>query len=267
MRRKPAVANRFYEGDPNRLREQLNRLVRLDQPRSRALGIVSPHAGYMFSGAVAGAVYSRIEPAQVYILLGPNHHGFGHAASIMTSGAWDMPFGQITIDQTIAENLVAKGRYISNDPSSHLQEHSLEVQVPFIQFVSPQAVIVPIVLSIRDYSPCEAIAEALAGIIQSETRSVTIVASTDMSHYEPHEITQRKDRLAIDQMVALSPRGLFDYVIKNRISMCGVVPTVIMLLTTLVLGASKAELIQYATSGDASGDYHQVVGYAGLIVT
>lgn len=266
MNRKPAVANQFYEGDQNRLRKQLDGMFDLTVVKEKCLGVVSPHAGYVYSGGVAADVFSRVEPTDTYVIMGPNHRGFGSSASIMLEGAWEMPFGDIHIDRDFTRKLKSE-RIFEDDAIGHQYEHSIEVQVPFIQYIAPKASIVPITFSIRDYSPCEIVGHALAEAISEYEKSVTIVASTDMSHYEPHEIAKRKDQPAIDAIIRLNPYELYDYVRKNRVSMCGVIPTVIMLIAVKELGAKKAELVRYTTSGETSGDYQQVVGYAGLIIS
>ncbi|MFC1851243.1 AmmeMemoRadiSam system protein B [candidate division CSSED10-310 bacterium] len=267
MKRKAAVANQFYEGDPRRLEKQLDTFFEPGLEQKKVIAVVSPHAGYIYSGKVAGAVFSRINPASTYVILGPNHRGFGSSVGIMSAGSWEMPWGEVSINHDLATNIGENSPLVSEDEFAHQFEHSLEVQVPFINRISPQATIVPISLSIRDYNPCEEIGHALATAISDYGEVTTIVASTDMSHYEPHEVAKRKDQPAIDAIVALEPKKLFDYVKKHRVSMCGVIPTVITLLAAKELGAVNAELILYMTSGETSGDYHQVVGYAGLCIS
>lgn len=267
VQRKPAVAHQFYEGEADRLERQLDRLIPEGLEKSAALGVVSPHAGYIYSGKVAGAVFARVEASASYVILGPNHRGRGSSAGITSQGEWLMPWGSVPLDQDLAAGIMARCDLVTEDPLSHLHEHSLEVQIPFIHRVAPQAAIVPLALSVRDYSRCEDLGEAIAEAIVESGRRVTIVASTDMTHYEPHEVATRKDKPAIDAIVALDPRGLYDYVVSNRVTMCGLIPTVVMLLAAVKLGATAAELIQYSTSGETSGDYQQVVGYAGLIVS
>jgi len=267
MKRKPAVAHQFYEGEKSKLEAQLNEYFVKNQEKQKAVGIVTPHAGYIYSGKVAGAVYSRLAPADVYIIIGPNHRGFGSTASVMTKGTWEMPWGEVTIDEKLSNSITKKCKMIYDDETAHEYEHSIEVQVPFLHRVSPEAKIVPVTIGFREYSPCEEIGYAIADAVEEDGKSVTIVASTDMSHYEPHEIAKKKDKPALDQILALNPKGLFDYVYKNRVSMCGVVPTVIMMIAAKKIGAKKAELVSYSTSGETSGDYHQVVGYAGMMIT
>lgn len=267
MKRKPAVANQFYEGDPARLEKQLDQYFEADLEQSRAIGVVSPHAGYRYSGKVAGAVFSRTEPCSTYVILGPNHRGFGRRVSIMTRGSWEMPWGDVQINEDLAGKIGGHSNLFNEDEIAHSYEHSLEVQVPFINRIAPDSSIVPIVFGIRDYAPCEAIGKTIAKCISQYEQEVLIVASTDMSHYEPQEVAKRKDKPAIDAILALDPKALFDYVYKYKVSMCGVIPTVIMLVAAKEMGASKSELVQYTTSGEVSGDYKQVVGYTGIIVS
>lgn len=265
--RSPAVADRFYQGSPERLERQLDTLVSPVENPVHALAVVSPHAGYVYSGKVAGAVFSRTEAASVYVVLGPNHRGFGAPAALMTSGTWRMPWGLVDINEDLARQFLDRSTLLSDDETAHHHEHSLEVQLPFIHRIAPSASIVPLVLSVRDYGACEEIGTALSEAVRAAKETVTIVASTDMSHYEPHQVAMRKDQPAIEAIKALDPFGLYSYVVKNRITMCGVIPTVIALIAAKKLGATTAELIQYSTSGEESGDFSQVVGYAGLLIT
>jgi AmmeMemoRadiSam system protein B len=266
VKRKPAVAYQFYEGKPDRLKHQIEQFIEEGVEKKKAIGLVSPHAGYIYSGNVAGSVFSRAEPAEVYVILGPNHRGVGRNVSIMNSGIWEMPLGDIDIEQEFANRLQKECDLITEDELAHQFEHSLEVQVPFLQYIAPNASIVPICIGMRDLLAAQKIGQALAKTITGYHKTVTVIASTDMSHYEPHEVAKRKDRPALDFIIDRNPKGLYEYVMKYRISMCGVIPTVITLYAAIELGATTAELVRYATSGETSGDYHQVVGYAGFII-
>jgi MEMO1 family protein len=264
--RKPVVAFQFYEGDPDLLEKQLDILCEPGLARKKALAIVSPHAGYIYSGKVAGAVYSRIEPTASYVVIGPNHRGFGSNAGIMSEGSWLMPWGKIELDSDLAEMWKTRCDLITEDSMPHQYEHSGEVQLPFIHRIAPTASLVPLSLLQNDYAELEQIGLALGAAILESGKTVTIVASTDFSHYEPYQVAQRKDRPAIDAILALDPKGLQEYKLKSRLTMCGVGPTIVSIVAAKALGAHEAELIQYATSGEVSGDYQQVVGYAGLII-
>ena len=269
MSRIPAVANMFYPGDKSRLKEDLNRFVTPAEEPKRVLAAISPHAGYMYSGRVAGAVFSQIRIPDAVVILGPNHRGMGASVALSASGTWEMPLGPVPINGVLAESILkvsTSGIKIKDDPEAHAMEHSVEVQVPFLQFLQPEVNIVPIALSHLAYDACQEIGRALVQGIQDYGKEVLLVASTDMTHYESQESAIEKDRLAIDRILGLDPGGLYETVARHRISMCGVIPTTIVLEACKALGAGKAELVQYATSGDVTGDYAQVVGYAGFIV-
>ncbi len=268
MSRTPAVANMFYPGDEGRLKEQLDSFVKPVAEPKTALAAISPHAGYMYSGGVAGAVFSQIRIPQAVVILGPNHRGIGAPVALAASGTWDMPLGPVLINEALADLLLkaVPRDMIKDDPQAHTMEHSIEVQIPFLQLLRPDVSIVPMALSHVRYDTCEQIGRALAQGVQDYGKEVLLVASTDMTHYEAQDVARRQDQLAIDRIVGLDPKGLFDTVAQHNISMCGVIPTTIVLTACKALGATKAELVQYATSGDVTGDYAQVVGYAGFIV-
>jgi AmmeMemoRadiSam system protein B len=269
MSRTPAVADMFYPGDKGRLKEELTTFVRpVPEPR-KVLAAISPHAGYVYSGGVAGAVFSQIRIPDDMVILGPNHRGMGAAVALSASGIWDMPMGPVPINEALAASILkvsTSGVKMKDDPHAHAMEHSIEVQVPFLQFLRPEVSIVPIALSHLTYDACQQVGQALVQGIQDYGKEVLLVASTDMTHYESQESAKAKDKLAIDRILDLDANGLYETVDRHRISMCGVIPTTIVLEACKVLGAGKAELVQYATSGDVTGDYAQVVGYAGFIV-
>jgi hypothetical protein len=266
MKRKPAVAGQFYPSTPSALSEQVNRYIETNVAKERAIGIVSPHAGLIYSGAVAGAVYSRIEFPQTFILLGPNHTGFGKPISIMLSGEWQIPTGELKIDEGLARRIKDHSTIIEEDSLAHSMEHSLEVQLPFITYFSSQVKIVPISMMIESLELCKMVGETLAEVVKEVEYSVTLVASSDMTHYEEDSVARSKDKKAIDKIIALDSEGLYKTVVKEGISMCGYIPTTTMLYAAKKLGARESVLVKYMTSGDVSGDYGHVVGYAGLIV-
>ena len=268
MVRKPAVADMFYPGDRNSLTAQLESFLRPVPEPKRVLAAISPHAGYIYSGAVAGAVFSQIRVPQTVVILGPNHRGIGAAVAINASGVWDTPLGSVSINEGLSKSILEAGPHckIDDDPRAHALEHSLEVQVPFLQMLRPDVTIVPIALSHVRYEGCQEIGLALAKGIKDYADDVLVVASTDMTHYESQEVARANDQAAIERIVDLDPKGLYDTVAKKKISMCGVIPTTISLVACKALEATKADLVQYATSGDVTGDYAQVVGYAGFIV-
>jgi len=269
--RLPAVAGQFYPADSRKLRAEVEAFARPTESavpgKIRALGCVAPHAGYVYSGEVAGAVYGRIELPARYILLCPNHTGHGEPLAIMSTGAWRTPLGDAAVDDELASMLKARFSLLAEDDAAHRFEHALEVQLPFLQVLHPQFSFVPIAVGTGHYEVLSALGVAIATTVREAGGEVVVIASSDMNHYESDSVTRVKDRRAIDQILALDARGLYDVVRTRNISMCGYGPTVAMLTATLKLGAKKAELIRYATSGDVSGDRDRVVGYAGIAVS
>ncbi len=268
MKRKPYVAGQFYPGSGERLREAIEGLTDASAERKKAVAIVSPHAGYVYSGPVAGAVFSTTELPPVLVILGPGHREIGPLFAIQAQGSWQTPLGESPIERDLAHRILAGCDRVEENEQAHLWEHSLEVQLPFIQYFRPDAAIVPICVSHEaDYRDLEALGRALADAIRTHGRKALLVASTDMSHYVSQRTAEKKDRLAIDRILALDPAGLFETVTTERISMCGFQPTTAALVASIGLGASGAQLVLYQTSGDTSGDYSQVVGYAGIRIS
>jgi AmmeMemoRadiSam system protein B len=267
MKRKPAVAGQFYTTSPTGLSEQISGFTQTGLDKESAIGIVSPHAGLIYSGEVAGAVYSRVRMPHTVILIGPNHTGLGRPVSIMSSGSWQMPTGEFMIDEKLAERLKEKAGFIEDDAIAHTMEHSLEVQLPFILHFSQDLMIVPIIMMIDSLDICRQTGEAIADVIKEAGYPVLIAASSDMSHYETDTEARRKDKMAIDQVLDMDPEGLYGTVINENISMCGVIPVTTMLYAAKKLGAKSATLVKYMTSGETSGDYDHVVGYAGIIIS
>jgi AmmeMemoRadiSam system protein B len=275
--REPAVAGQFYPGKPAELRHEVEEFLsagsakasaKTGTPTSKlhALGIIAPHAGYVYSGAVAGAVYARIEVPRRVIVLCPNHTGLGEALSITSTGSYRTPLGEIPLDDAMGAALKAGFPLLREDALAQQREHAVEVQLPFLQMAQPDLTFVPITVGTGQFEVLAALGLVLAKSIAACAEPVLIVASSDMNHYEGDDETRVKDALAIEQVLQLQPRGLYQTVRSQSISMCGVGPAVAMLTAVLKLGAHKAELIQYATSGDVSGDREHVVGYAGIAV-
>ncbi|NPB08906.1 MAG: AmmeMemoRadiSam system protein B [Thermodesulfobacteria bacterium] len=266
MIRMPAVAGRFYEANPELLKREIETYLKIREPREMVIGAVCPHAGYMYSGHVAGEVYGRIIVPDTVVIMGPNHTGLGQPAAIMASGVWQMPFGPVEIDEELARLILAESQVLEDDAQAHLYEHSLEVQVPFLQYLNPRVRIVPICLSMLSLPEIEDIGLATARAISQYGAPVLLVASTDMSHYVPHSVAKEKDMMAIQRILELDHVGLIEVVVREKISMCGVVPTAATLVAAKGLGARGGELVKYATSGEITGDFYQVVGYAGIII-
>lgn len=272
MIRQPAVAGQFYEGSAAALKRQVEDCIDPKAKKVEAIGAMCPHAGLVYSGKAAGAVYSRMIMPDTLVLIGPNHHGLGPDFSIMTEGVWRTPLGDVRVDVDVAGEIFKHSRYLEQDQFSQQREHSLEVQVPFIQYFRPDIQIVPI--SLKHYDPddnflriCEAIGEGIATGLSKVRSKVAIIASSDMSHYEPKKTAEANDRAALDAVVALDAKRLFKVVRERDISMCGYAATAATLTACKLRGAKKAELVRYMTSGDATGDYSSVVGYAGVLIT
>lgn len=274
--RVPAVAGRFYPGRAEELLREVRKFtsagkIPIETGRISAVGCVAPHAGYIYSGSVAGAVYSRLEIPGRCVILCPNHTGKGRPLAIMANTTWQTPLGEVAADADTGARLLRRFPALQEDSAAHRAEHAIEVQLPFLQTLRPELNIVPIAVGTSDFNVLRGLAEALADVIadlQGEDREkkVLVIASSDMNHYESDAITRVKDHKAIERMLAMDARGLWEVVTNEDISMCGFAPTIVMLTAAKFLGATSATLVKYATSGDVSGDYESVVGYAGIIV-
>ena len=265
MIRRAAVAGYFYPRDPEALRGQLAQLLVPGRERRKAVAVVTPHAGYDFSGAVAGAVFSSVEIPSAFIMLGISHRPIRSLFAVMSEGVWETPLGDVQVDKSLAEALLSRSELIRADPGAHETEHSLEVQLPFLQAQRPALTIVPLAVSgLARYEDLDALGRAVAGAVSESGRDILVIASTDMSHYVPADEARFKDFLAIQAILELDPRRLYDVVRAEGISMCGYQPTTAALIAARELGATKADLVMYATSGDRTGDTSEVVGYAGL---
>ncbi len=248
--RPPAVAGTFYEAIPERLAAQVAAcLAENPEPeaKERFIGAVVPHAGLMYSGHVAAAFYTAAELPRRFIILCPNHTGFGHFAAINREGDWRTPLGSAAVDTP--------------------REHSLEVQLPFLQQLLGDFTFVPLCLGANRYDYCQEIGHAIAAVVSAAGEPVGILASSDLNHYEDQKTTLRKDQRAIDEVLKLDPRELWQVVDELDISMCGFIPTTTMLIAAKELGAKHARLIKHATSGDINGDYAHVVGYAAIVIS
>lgn len=265
--RHPAVAGRFYPKDARKLRADLNSYLSPGAVPAPALGCVVPHAGYMYSGHVAGAVYAQLEVPARCIVLCPNHTGMGTPLSIMSEGVWETPLGDAPVDAELAAALLNRFPLLNEDASAHLSEHAIEVQLPFLQARRSDVRFVPIAIGTRQYEVLAGLGEAIGEVLSGAGERILVLASSDMNHYESDPVTRSKDQKAIERILALDPPGLYEVVTKEEISMCGYGPAVAMLTAAKRLGARSAELIKYATSGDISGDRETVVGYAGIIVS
>jgi AmmeMemoRadiSam system protein B len=278
--RKPAVAGSFYAGDSKSLNMQIENCflhkigpgeIPAVNPKreNNIIGLVSPHAGYMYSGPVAANGFHKIAldgTPDTIIILGPNHRGFGEDISIMVEGKWETPLGKLEIDTDIAENILKNSKIIKNDTRAHQYEHSIEVQLPFIQYIFGKDIkFVPICMTRQDINTDIEIAQSICSSVVG--KNILIVASSDFTHYETQEYAENVDKQAINAILEFNPKKLYNMIYRQNLTMCGPGPITAMLITSKTLGAKKAELLKYATSGDITGMYDQVVGYASLIVS
>ncbi|MFO8011323.1 MAG: MEMO1 family protein [Dehalococcoidia bacterium] len=266
MIRKPVVAGRFYPENAGSLRADIERMLESGTSKRKAVGVVSPHAGYPFSGPVAGAVLSRIEIPDTFVIMGPNHAGMGSPFSIMVDGKWETPLGQAGIDSELGASLLEGSNYLVDDPSAHGYEHSIEVQIPFLLYLKEDIKIVPIIFAHASGEVYKQIGKEIAASVRSSGKKVALMASSDMTHYEPYDVARAKDMKAIDAILELNADELVRRVDELAITMCGYGPTVALISAARDLGAKEAELVRYQTSGDVTGDYGRVVGYAGVII-
>lgn len=266
--RQPAVAGRFYSGHPHTLDKEVSDYLSPYTKASKheAVAVISPHAGYFYSGAVAAETLSNVHIPETVIILGLNHHGRG-APVALSGDSWNMVLSQVDRNEKFCDLLLANSYTIVEDNAAHEYEHSVEVQIPFLLKLQPSLKIVPVVLSHLSYDDCETVAEDLVKTINQFGQNTLIVASSDMSHYVSRQLASQKDKLALDKIEQLDPRGLYETVHTNRISMCGVIPVTVALLASTQLGATHAEVIRYTDSGEMSGDTDQVVGYAGVTIS
>jgi len=266
MIREASVAGQFYPGTKQALGKMIDGLIEKGAKKQKAIGVMSPHAGYACSGYVAGALFSRVKLPDTFIIMGPNHTGSGRPFSVMTEDAWKTPMGKMAVDSELARMLLDKVSFIQDDPAAHAFEHSIEVQLPILQYLKPDCKFVPLSMSAADLDTYKQIGKAIGEVIKAYKKEVLIIASSDLTHYEPHEVAQAKDKKAIDAILQLDEDLLFKTIEDFDISMCGYVPTIAMLSAAKVLGAKNAGLVKYQTSGETTGDYAAVVGYAGIMV-
>ena len=266
MVRKPVVAGQFYPQTKTSLNKMLSKLIEVGSEKQDAIGVIMPHAGYIYSGYVAGATISKVDIKKTAIILGTNHTSTGSPFSIVTKESWMTPLGEVKIDVEIAESILKGSTILEEDNSSHLYEHSIEVEIPFLQYLRNDIKIVPIGISRGSIKEYIVLGKEIADGFKKVGRSALFIASTDFTHYESKDDAEERDRFAIDAILSLDEEKLFNVVKEKNISMCGVAPTCTLISVCKNLGAKKAGLVKYQTSGDISGDYSSVVGYAGLII-
>jgi MEMO1 family protein len=267
MLRLPAVAGQFYPADPR----ELTRLIRkfsADDPgvkKTRVRACLVPHAGYIYSGGVAGAVFARMILPKQILVLGVRHSPMGEDLAILSEGPWRTPLGDAPVDETLAQRVKVACPGLREDSIAHSREHSLEVEIPFLQILDPGFLFVPVAVGTLRFEDLHELGMGLARVLKESQEEILVVTSSDMNHYEPDEVTRLKDSKAIDRLKAVDARGLFEVCRKEKISMCGLGPAVAMLTAMKELGVQSGEVVRYATSGDVNGDRDAVVGYAGMI--
>jgi AmmeMemoRadiSam system protein B len=265
--RAPICDGRFYPEEAESLRSTVEDLLGSgagSEPVSPALGAVAPHAGYVYSGGVAGAVFGSIRVPDCVVLLGPNHTGLGAHAAVRARGDWVIPGQSVAVDEATCDALLARVPWLSRDARAHAFEHSLEVELPFLAARNPRMCIVPIVLMTLSPADCAALGQTLAEVLPADA---LVVASSDMNHFLPDDVTRERDRLALDPLLALDGRKLYEVVTREDLSMCGFVPATVLCEYANRRGARESRLCGYATSGDVSGDRARVVGYAGVAIS
>jgi AmmeMemoRadiSam system protein B len=266
MLRLPAVAGSFYPSNAAELSKQIAKCTETENksPKKSVRACLVPHAGYAYSGHVTGAVLSGIQIPNRIVILGVRHRPPGSPAAIISSGAWRTPLGDAEIDEALAATLLEACPVLKEDALAHSREHSLELQIPFLQVLAPRFRFVPLALGSVHFETLVSVGEALGQVLAAENENVLLLTTSDLNHYEDDATTRRKDRLAIEQLLKMDARGLYDVCSREEISMCGLGPAVAMLTALHVMQASHVELIRYATSADRSGDPKAVVGYAGM---
>ncbi len=266
MIRNPIVAGQFYPGSQEELRVMIKGLVDEEAEKEEAIGLVLPHAGYIYSGPVVGDVVSRVKLKETAVIIGPSHTGSGHPQSIITEGTWKTPLGDVEIDSELAKKILSSSEYMAEDSRAHNYEHSIEVQLPFLQYFKPDIKLVPIVLGYAHGEVYREVGSAIAKAVKETGRETLIIASSDMNHYEEQKTTQGKDNEAIEAMLDMNENELMKRVREFNITMCGFAAAVSLIVAARELGAKRTQLVRYQTSGDITGDYSSVVGYAGIII-
>jgi AmmeMemoRadiSam system protein B len=258
--RLPAVAGQFYPGSGAELEHQLDGMLHTEKEIT-CLGAVVPHAGYIYSGQVAAEVYSRLPKAETYVIIGPNHHGLGSPVALSRE-SWRTPLGVVEPDLELADAL--SGSIIDHDETAHLHEHSIEVQIPFLQKRFQGFKILPILMGLQDEQTAVEIGQELSRAIKKLNRSCIVIASSDFTHYEPQETARKVDAKLLEAILNMDVPELYERVYRYDATACGYGPIAATITATAALGAKAGQLLAYATSGDVSGDYSQVVGYAAI---
>lgn len=278
MIRQPAVAGYFYESDKDSLKKRITWCYahklgpgqipgEIGDKRS-LYALISPHAGYVYSGPVAAHSYHKLAEdgiPETVIILCPNHTGMGSGLATMTEGSWLTPLGDVEIDGELARALVQNYPLLDDDPSAHIKEHSCEVQLPFLQEISPDFKLVPICMMMQDLQTAQELGHAIAETAARLERDVVVIASTDFTHYQPHDVAKAQDEKVLEFIASLDEEGMVREIQKSNITMCGYGPVAAAITASKAMGARVADILKYATSGEASGDYSSVVGYGSAV--
>jgi len=269
MIRKPVVAGQFYPGRSNELLTTIDSLlIEVDSKfKKQTILAMLPHAGYIYSGKTCGRTLSYASLRENVILLGPNHTGLGKMFAVWDKGRWEFPGGFLEVNEELSTKLIEHVDYLILDTDAHLREHSLEVIIPFLWRLNPKMKIVPICIKEPNLENLLKVGTEIAEVIKPISNDISIIVSSDMSHFISHNQALKQDRLAIDAILDLDPEKLYRVVRQNNITMCGVFPMTVGLKIAKDLGAREAELIEYTTSGEVSGDMSYVVGYAGILIS
>jgi len=265
MIRNPIVAGYFYPASPNELNKMLAKYIDKKAKKEDAVGLLMPHAGYVYSGAVAGAAISRVKFKGTFIIIGPSHSGAGKPFSVMPEGTWRTPLGDVEVDAEMAAEIIKQSKYAEADYRAHADEHAVEVQIPFLQYIKPDVKIVPIILGGFSTDAYKEIGRAIVRAFEKLKRQAVILASGDMTHYEPAEEARAKDMKAVEAMFLLDADELTRRYNNLHITMCAYGPVITLITAARELGAKQGMLVKYQNSGDSSGDFSSVVGYAGVI--
>lgn len=267
--RQPAVAGQFYTTDAEPLMEEVRGYLAQAQPKNAAHTILAmaPHAGYYYSGIIAGVTLGQANLAKTVLLLGPNHTGLGKPFAVWPDGRWLFPGGALDVDEELAAYLCEKEPLLEPDTLAHQREHSLEVMVPFLAALDPETRIVPVCVSHPGLDTLISVGKAIGRALRGFERPVSMLVSSDMSHFVPHEVAQKQDTQALEPALRLDPARFYETVRGEGISMCGVLPMTVGIAAALELGAAESEITGYATSGQINGEMRRVVGYAGMLVS
>lgn len=278
MIRKPAVAGMFYESDEDSLKKRIKwcyqhklgpgKLPGKIGSKRSIKGLIAPHAGYAYSGPVAACSYLELAEdgmPETVVILCPNHTGIGSGLSTMTEGSWLTPLGEVEIDSQFASELLNYYPLLDDDPSAHLNEHSCEVQLPFLQEISPDFQLVPVCMMMQDLETARELGEAITHTAQKLKRDMVVIASTDFTHYQPHDVAKAHDKEVLEAIAVMDELEMMNQIQKFNVTMCGYGPVAATIEASRGMGATEADILQYATSGDTGGDYTSVVGYASAI--